>query len=116
MILNKDLIITNTPESVAISIYNRLIIGTISTNYTKYNGVWYLNRLLVNQEYRGKGIGPQLIRRLQWLLAGDREATMPQCTSLIVEPSGYGSDPIILHEFYARYDFKEHGTYMEWNT
>jgi len=69
---------------------------------------WYLNRLFVNEKYRAQGLGSKLLVRLKKAFA-DRAVDhpdWPQCSRVLVEPGGYGSDINDLLRFYQRRGFK----------
>jgi GNAT superfamily N-acetyltransferase len=65
---------------------------------------WTVTRVFIPEKYRGKGVGGALLERLKkelLLIADFRQ--------VYVEPSGYGSDPKRLHNFYTRHGFEKKG-------
>ena len=72
------------------------------------DGSWYLNRLVIKPNYRGQGLGPKLLDRLKEVFAERviEHPDWPQCSRLLVEPGGYGSDVDELHKFYKSQGFK----------
>jgi ribosomal protein S18 acetylase RimI-like enzyme len=65
-------------------------------------GIWYLNRLLVQPEAaRGFGLGTQLLQALVAALS-----TKLNFKRLLVEPGGYGVDPVRQLRFYTTFGFK----------
>lgn len=84
--------------------------GTISVSIM-FNkpGYWYLNRLFVRAEHRGKGYGRKLLERL-WQAIKERREQHPewsQIEKIVVEPGGYNSDPKELDRFYKHMGFEE---------
>lgn len=86
------------------------IAGTISADHLFGDGRWWLSRCLIRStEYRGKGLGGFLVRRLQAALL-----PRPDVKRLDVSPGGYGSDTDRLGVFYVRCGFRleEEGLYV----
>jgi GNAT superfamily N-acetyltransferase len=69
---------------------------------------WYLNRVKVHDADQGKGIGRELVQRLQDALRRHWEAQehFPEPRRLVVTPGGYGSNPADLEKFYASCGFE----------
>lgn len=63
---------------------------------------WFINRVLVDEQHRGKGVGGGILRRLLTLLFNRGRAS-----EVIVTPDGYGSDPARLVAFYERNGFRK---------
>ena len=64
------------------------------------DGLWFVNRVKVPKEEQGKGIGAQIVKKLQEEVAGQG------CKVLLLFPGGYGSDPRGLYKFYKKQGFK----------
>jgi GNAT superfamily N-acetyltransferase len=65
-------------------------------------GVWWIARLLVQEDCRGQGLGGFLVTRVQEHLRA-REGFV----KLTVAPGGYNSDPARQRAFYERHGFRE---------
>jgi predicted GNAT family N-acyltransferase len=64
------------------------------------DGQWYLNRVVVKNGGRGKGLGSEALKRVI------EEVRKQGGKQLIVEPGGYGSDPARLRVWYGRHGFE----------
>lgn len=66
-------------------------------------GIWWVARVLVHRDYRGHGVGKELVRRMVALCAseGAREVR--------VSPGGYDNDTERQRGFYAACGFKPEG-------
>lgn len=84
------------PTISAYAIHGHQIIATAEASRMG-DGTWYLNRVFVRPEHRGKRWGVRVLDRL--LQQADND--------VIVDPGGYGSDPDALANFYAKMGFKQ---------
>lgn len=69
--------------------------------FLSHPGAWYLNRVLVAEKHRGQGYGSKLVDHLKKAIVKHGGVL------LVVEPGGYGSDPVRLQRFYKRSGFQE---------
>ena len=90
-------LIADTPEGPK-------AVGTVSADEFFGTGRWWISRCLVQEPYRGLGVGSFLLDELK-KLASERE----RFVRLEVEPGGYNSDPERLRAFYERSGFLDAG-------
>jgi len=64
---------------------------------------WYVNRVLVQEGYRGQGYGSAAVQQL--LKAIEKSNQAFEDIPVIVTPGGYNSSPQRLHTFYTRLGF-----------
>lgn len=95
-----SLLVASTPEAVTLCSTCRQVAAGASH---MGDGHWYLNRVVVREGNRGKGLGTEAIKRLI------DEVRKQGGTEIVVEPGGYGSDPNKLRIWYARFGFEPAG-------
>lgn len=99
-----ELIEAIQPESVSIMTPDGIACASASLvaplDYYPYEH-WFVNRVLVREGHRGKGLGTQVF---ETLLEGIRSLT--QEAPIIVTPGGYGNDPEKLVVWYQRFGFQ----------
>jgi GNAT superfamily N-acetyltransferase len=105
--------VASYPGIVSVFIIDRCYMNAVAQASLMPNGIWYFNRLLIkNPKERGKGTGSKLLARLK------EELIKQNCRILVVEPGGYGADPVRQWRFYSERGFKEKrangGKYLEW--
>lgn len=103
-ITTNNLITTSSSQNVSITLVNKgLPIATASADLMLTESErkeWYINRILVKHpQDRSQGIGSELLSRLK------KEVKSQGGDVLIVEPGGYGSDPLDLIRFYTKNGF-----------
>lgn len=95
-----ELLVSSTPQSVSlVSTCRQVAAGASNMG----NGSWYLNRVIVKDHNRGRGLGSKALQRVI------KEVRQQGGTEIIVEPGGYGSDPARLRVFYGRHGFEPVG-------
>ena len=93
--------VTRDCLSASASFYNGKIDHRGTAEATFVDGVWYVNRVLVQpQELRGRGIGTRL---LQTLIRELREKAGAEV--LVVDPGGYDGDTDRQRRFYKKSGF-----------
>ena len=60
---------------------------------------WYVNRVLVDADYRGKGVGSKMLQ------AAIKAVKEQGGNEIVVEPGGYDADPERQKNFYLRNGF-----------
>lgn len=68
--------------------------------------VWWVARVLVHRDHRGKGIGKRLVERMLHHCRMGSEVQSPQCVEVRVVPGGYDNDTERQRGFYAACGFK----------
>lgn len=108
-----DFQVSVTPEHVSVFLIEKVLMTAVAQASLLPNGTWYFNRMLVkNEEDRGRGLGSQLLERFK------EELKKAGCRRLVVEPGGYGVDPVRQRRFYSERGFVEKsspdGKFLEW--
>lgn len=88
------------PQCVTVTLIGgALSAGTAGATHMG-GGEWYLNRVIVRPEHRGKGYGKVLVTRL---LA---ETTKQGCTKMVLTPGGYDLTYEEQEAFYLKCGFR----------
>lgn len=98
-----------SPEAVSIVASGVPFIRAVAEASNMGLGTWYVNRVLVEADHRGKGIGGRLLEALK------TECAKLGCAQLLVEPGGYGQPITRQRRFYRAHGFvkkkNEHNLY-----
>ncbi len=109
---NLQLVVNENPQGVSVTWWGHGLDNEPDPNLPQNHGVaeatrigdeWWVNRVLVQGDNKGLGIGGHMLETL-------KKAVVRQgCTSLRVTPGGYGSDTAAQNRFYEAHGFVSHG-------
>jgi len=98
--LDPNFHLTSTPQSVSASLRHGMIRPSVAEANEVESGVWWVCRVLVHQDHRGKGVGKALVAVMK-LACVEQGAKVVQ-----VAPGGYDMDTARQRGFYKACGFE----------